>query len=483
MSDNNQTTLLPYLLLQGASLPEWQNRTDAELLTEYARQGSELAFAALVHRHGPMVWRICWHRLRHYQDAEDAFQATFLVLARRAADIRPPEMLANWLYGVARQTAHKASLMAARRRHKETSLTQQTDSAAAAVKPEEECLLDCLYEEVAHLPEKFRAVVVLCDLEGLSRKEAGRQLGVPEGTVAGWLARARQLLHKRLARRGITLSLAAGLATLQANASAAPYRAVLASVRVASLLKAGESLAAAVPAKVTILAHAVMRSLSTGSLAVTLGGTIILSLALVWWQGWNSFPVRQFSPQDHRAYDFTELSDSRTSSPATFESPRVSAERGRQDGHASSAQLDSPAIELSRKPKTKPAVTRTATPTSGEKLESHKVKKPAQKKEEDDDDDADDRFRDEDTYTVHGLVFELDAEQQTLSITCWQKVTPHLKTFRLARGVRVWNRGRHDDLSVLQQGMWVQLEVCPDNHCVVRVKLKPKPKWLEERKT
>jgi RNA polymerase sigma factor (sigma-70 family) len=249
MSDNNQTTLLPYLLLQGASLPEWQNRTDAELLTEYARQGSELAFAALVHRHGPMVWRICWHRLRHYQDAEDAFQATFLVLARRAADIRPPEMLANWLYGVARQTAHKASLMAARRRHKETSLTQQTDSAAAAVKPEEECLLDCLYEEVAHLPEKFRAVVVLCDLEGLSRKEAGRQLGVPEGTVAGWLARARQLLHKRLARRGITLSLAAGLATLQANASAAPYRAVLASVRVASLLKAGESLAAAVPAK------------------------------------------------------------------------------------------------------------------------------------------------------------------------------------------------------------------------------------------
>ena len=483
MSDNNQAMLLPYLLLQGASLPEWQNRTDAELLTEYARQGSELAFAALVHRHGPMVWRICWHRLRHYQDAEDAFQATFLVLARRAADIRPPEMLANWLYGVARQTAHKASLMAARRRHKETPLTPQTDSTAAAVKPEEDWL-DCLYEEMAHLPEKFRAVVVLCDLEGLSRKEAARQLGVPEGTIAGWLARARQLLHKRLARRGITLSLAAGLATLQANASAVPYRALLASVRVASLLSAGESLAAAVSVNVTVLAHAVMRSLSTGSLAVTLGGTIILSLAFVWWQGWNSFPIRQFATQDHKAYDSTASSDWEKSSTAELESPPVSVERALQDGRESSAQPDSPAIELSPKSKTKPAVARTATPISGQKLQSHKLKKPAQKKEEeDDDDDADDRFRDEDTYTVHGLVCELDAKQQILSITCWRKVTPHLKTFRLARGVRVWNRGRHDDLSVLQQGMWVQLEVCQDNHCVVRVKLKPKPKWLEERKT
>jgi RNA polymerase sigma factor (sigma-70 family) len=201
--------------------------TDGQLLEDYLSRHDEAALAALVRRHGPMVWGVCRRILRGYHDAEDAFQATFLVLVRKAASIVPREMVANWLYGVAHRTALKARATAARRKERERQVTEMPEPAAAE-KDNWRDLQPLLDEELRRLPDKYRAVIVLCDLEGKTRKEAARPLGVPEGTVAGWLARARTMLAKRLARYGLAVSGGAlGVVLSQNGASAAvptPWR-------------------------------------------------------------------------------------------------------------------------------------------------------------------------------------------------------------------------------------------------------------------
>src|SRR6516164_6401664 len=179
--------------------------TDERLLEDYISHRDNVAFAALVRRHGPMVWGVCRRVLCNHHDAEDAFQATFLVLVRRAGSISSRELLANWLYGVAHQTALKARATAGKRKGRERQVTQMPEAAAA----EQDLWHDLqplLDEELRRLPDKYRAVVVLCDLEDKTRKEVARQLGCPEGTVAGRLARARAMLANRLTRRGIALS-------------------------------------------------------------------------------------------------------------------------------------------------------------------------------------------------------------------------------------------------------------------------------------
>src|SRR5262245_28203325 len=180
------------LLREGAGL------TDGQLLEDFLSRRDEAALAALVRRHGPMVWGVCRRVLPNYHDAEDAFQATFLVLVRKAASIVPRERVANWLYGVAPQTALKARATAARRKGRERQLTGMPEPAVA--EPDHwRDLQPLLDEALSRLPDKYRAVIVLCDLEGKSRTETARQLGCPEGTVAGRLARARAMLAKRLA--------------------------------------------------------------------------------------------------------------------------------------------------------------------------------------------------------------------------------------------------------------------------------------------
>src|SRR5438552_5423681 len=150
------------LLQDGAGL------TDGQLLEHFISRRDEAALAALVRRHGPMVWGVCRRILRNYHDAEDAFQATFLVLVRKAAFVLPREMVANWLYGVARQTALKARAAIARRAGWERQAATMPEPAGR----EQDLWRDLqplLDEELSHLPDKYRAVLVLCDLEGKTR--------------------------------------------------------------------------------------------------------------------------------------------------------------------------------------------------------------------------------------------------------------------------------------------------------------------------
>src|SRR5262249_33813498 len=152
---------------------------------------------------GPMVLGVCRRVLRHEADAEDAFQATFLVLVRKASSVRPRGMVGNWLYGVAHNTARDGKAMNLRRRQKEREVGTMPKQAPPEAWGELQARLDL---ELAALPEQSRAPIVLCDLEGKTLREAARQLGWPQGTVATRLTRGRALLARRLARSGLSLS-------------------------------------------------------------------------------------------------------------------------------------------------------------------------------------------------------------------------------------------------------------------------------------
>src|SRR6516165_8078426 len=196
--------------------------TDGQLLGRYVTTRDAAAFETLVRRHGPMVLGVCRRLLPNLHDAEDAFQATFLVLVRKARTITPRDAVGSWLYGVAYRAAQKVRVAAARRRSKEVPMAQVPEPTTVAEGLWHD-MLPLLDHELALLPAKYRLPIVLCDLEGKTRKEAARQLGWPEGTVAGRLAGARKLLAEALARRGVVLSagaLAVELAHQAASASA-----------------------------------------------------------------------------------------------------------------------------------------------------------------------------------------------------------------------------------------------------------------------
>src|SRR5262245_4572852 len=165
---------------------------DGTLLGRFLSGRDEAAFEALVRRHGPMVLGVCRRVLGNHADAEDACQATFLVLARRASSVQPPELVGSWLHGVARNTARKLKVQNHRRRAREREAAAQAQrETPAGTRPRPEELLD---EGIQALPEKYRAVIVLCDLEGRSLREAAQLLSCPVGTVGTRLARGRRLL-------------------------------------------------------------------------------------------------------------------------------------------------------------------------------------------------------------------------------------------------------------------------------------------------
>jgi RNA polymerase sigma factor (sigma-70 family) len=245
-----------------------EEQTDSQLLKRFARQQDEAAFAALVKRHGPMVLAVCRRILRDAHDADDAFQATFLILVRKAGVIAQPELLGNWLYGVAYRVAVKARASAARRSEHErrAPVMALVDPMADVAEREMRAVLDA---ELSQLPEKYRAPLVLCYLEGKTNEQAARLLGWPTGSISGRLAKARELLRKRLVRRGLALPAGIFALLLPKNAAAAavPEALLNGTVRGAALLsRVGPAAAKALSPSVSSLVDQVLESLRLNSL-------------------------------------------------------------------------------------------------------------------------------------------------------------------------------------------------------------------------
>jgi RNA polymerase sigma factor (sigma-70 family) len=203
------------------SAGQGKDLTDAQLLQLFIKNRDESAFAALVERHRRVVWSVCRRVLRHQQDAEDAFQATFLVLARNATSVRSGRAIGSWLYQVAYRIAGRAGAAMAKRRAREKEAGQDAPGRSHCEVAWRE-LQAVLQEELDRLPEKHRAPFVLCCLNGQSGAEAARQLGWTENTVKARLHQARKIMQQRLARRGITLAAVLCATALAGPASATP---------------------------------------------------------------------------------------------------------------------------------------------------------------------------------------------------------------------------------------------------------------------
>ena len=261
--------------------------SDRQLLDLFIQRRDEAAFAALVHRHGPLVWGVCLRVLARHHDAEDAFQATFLVLARKAASIRAGVMVTSWLYGVAHRTAVKARASAGKRhmRERQVSHMPEPEALPQASWHDLEPVID---RELLRLPEKYRAAILLCDLEGKTGKDAARHLRIPESTLASRLRRARMKLARSLARQGVTLPAAALATALSQNAASAsaPVAAMSSAIKGATLVAAGQSLAAGViTAKVAALTKGVMKAMLLTKLKSVVGvmvAVVVLGGVGVW---------------------------------------------------------------------------------------------------------------------------------------------------------------------------------------------------------
>jgi RNA polymerase sigma factor (sigma-70 family) len=278
--------------LRRVAQPEGGNRTDGQLLERFLAGRDEAAFELLVWRHGPMVWGVCRRVLGNTHDAEDAFQAAFLVLARKAAELAARESVGNFLYGVAYRTALKARAVAARRQAKEKEMAR-----AEALVEEEDVwrdVLPLLNQELSRLPDKYREPLVLCDLEGQTHKEVARRFGCPVGTISGRLARARVMLAKRLARHGLTLPCATAAVALAQNTASAtvPAPLVSATVQAAALSAAGQA-AGAVSAPVAALTEGVLRAMFVSKCQPALA--VVLAVGLLG-AGWGVYQTRADDP-------------------------------------------------------------------------------------------------------------------------------------------------------------------------------------------
>jgi RNA polymerase sigma factor (sigma-70 family) len=261
--------------------PECPSPTDADVLARFVAERDEAAFELLVWRHGPAVYRLCRRMLRCEQDAEDAFQATFLTLARRAAAIGKRESVASWLYKVAYRIVLR--LQQRQQRHVVVALDGQPEPVAEAEcqGPDADVRM-ALDEEVSRLPDKYRLAVVLCYLEGKSNTEAAAELGCPRGTIDSRLAWARQRLRQRLARRGIGLSITAALGLLAGSSTAAQLPAALAraTAHLGVQFAGGAAGLGSIPS--ILLARGVLRAMfltKLKTLVIAVAGTAILAAA------------------------------------------------------------------------------------------------------------------------------------------------------------------------------------------------------------
>ena len=249
--------------------------TDADLLDRYVSERDEAAFAALLQRHGGLVWSVCRRLLSRAEDVEDAFQATFLILIRKAGSVRRRGAVASWLYGVAYRIAMKAKKSASRKfdpqARKPAREPEQPVSMAAL--RELQAMLD---QEIDRLPEKLRAPFVLCCLEGSSRAETARELGLKEGTVAGRVAEARKLLQKHLTRRGVVLTTALCAGTLYGPEAYGLVPAALATATLRLAVCDGSSVASAGALR---LARGVLEGITMSK--AKMGAALALTLSLL----------------------------------------------------------------------------------------------------------------------------------------------------------------------------------------------------------
>jgi RNA polymerase sigma factor (sigma-70 family) len=235
--------------------------SDAQLMERFATrhgEAAEAAFAALLERHGPMVLRVCRRVLNDPHDAQDAFQATFLILVRRPGAVRQRASLASWLYGVALRVAAHSRAASARRRAVEQAAGTRLCAGPVPDEDRHE-----LWEEVDRLPERYRVAIVLCYLEGMTHEQAASRLGWPVGTVRSRLARARERLRGRLVKRGLAPG-ATVLAVLvsSADASALPLSLLEPTIKAAMLVAAHDAAEAGlVSASAAALTHGVLRTM------------------------------------------------------------------------------------------------------------------------------------------------------------------------------------------------------------------------------
>jgi Flp pilus assembly protein CpaB len=278
MADGQLRTLLRHI--RRAIDPRQGRMPDSELLQQFIERRDEAAFEVLLWRHGPLVLNVCQRLLHQEQDAEDAFQATFLTLARKAGSISRREAVGAWLYRVAYRIALAARTRASRSGHRLRPRSELTivDPTPEFTWHEVRLVLD---EEVNRLPATYRAAFVLCYLEGRTNEEAAQELGCPKGTVLSRLSRARERLRRRLLQRGLAHS--TGLLTIALSKNAPtgtlPDTLIDRTLKAAVLIGAGKAAAGIVPTQITALMEGALRTMFLTKVRIT--GTILLSLGLI----------------------------------------------------------------------------------------------------------------------------------------------------------------------------------------------------------
>jgi RNA polymerase sigma factor (sigma-70 family) len=334
MLNRQQEVILPQLCRLIGSQPG-RDSSDGDLLQRFLGQCDGEAFAALVRRHGATVLGVCRRVLRNAHDAEDAFQATFLVLAQKARSITRGQSLGSWLYGVAYRVALRARADAARRRRHERQAaviaenrTECTARQAGSLPHDGAGAWDevrpVLDEEVNRLPDKYRRPVVLCYFEGKTYQEAARLLGWPAGTASVRLARARELLRQRLALRGLALSSCALATGLAAEVASAADVALLAEPTAGAAVRWLTGPAAGLSTQVIALTEGVVKAMFVRKLTTLASVTLVLGMTL----GGAGALWRLAQPAPAAAVD-EPAAAARAAPPADSEPPFLRAEAPR----------------------------------------------------------------------------------------------------------------------------------------------------------
>jgi RNA polymerase sigma factor (sigma-70 family) len=267
---------------------ELQRFTDEQLLSRFFTAHDEAAFGVLLARHGPLVYAVCRRVLGDGADAEDAFQATFMVFVKKGATLRDPSRVQSWLYGVAQRTARKAKAKAARQSKSERQAREMTSKSEISDMTFDD-LRSILDEEIAQLPEKYAMPLVLCYLEGKTNAQAAAHLGWPEGSMSRRLSRARELLKSRLAKRGLALSAALIAAVFARPAIACvPPHLFVSTAYAGSLVSHGVAVREVVSPATAALVDDVLGAMAATTKMIVTGviaaATIAIVIPIILWE-------------------------------------------------------------------------------------------------------------------------------------------------------------------------------------------------------